>query len=95
MGVDVVGEGAGGSGPEVWKKLVFGVKGDDGERELLEGRGRRGGRGNNGDGGFDDSGREVLNWDIREWDAVDDFLKLEVDICILSFVGRGVLKLWA
>ena len=95
MGVDVIGEGAGGSSPEVWEKLVFGVKGDDGEGEFLEDGSGRGGRGDNGDGSFDNGRWEVLYWDICEWNAVDDFLELKVDVRVLGFVGGGVLKLWA
>ena len=38
MGVDVVGERTGGSGPEVREELVLGIKRDDREGELLEGR---------------------------------------------------------
>ena len=95
MGVDVVSEGAGRGGPEVGEELVFGVEGDDGEGEFLKNRSGRGGRGDDGNGGLDNGGREVLNWDVHEWDTVDDFLKLKVDVCVLRFVGGGVLKLWA
>ena len=95
MGVDVVGEGTGGSGPEVREELVLGIKRDDREGELLEDRGGQGGRGDNSDKGFNDGRWEILDWDIREWDAVNNFLKLEVDIGILCFVGGGVLKLRA
>ena len=45
--------------------------------------------------GFNDGRQEVLYWDIHKWDAVDDFLKLKVDVGILGFVGRGVLELQA
>ena len=95
VGVDVVGEGARRGGPEMWEELVLGVEGDDGKGELLEDGGRWGGRGDDGDGCFNDGGWEVLNRDIREWDAVDNFLELEVDVRVLCFVGGGVLKLWA
>ena len=44
---------------------------------------------------MDDGGREVLNWDIREWDAVNDVFKLKMDVGVLCFVGGGVLKLRA
>ena len=95
MWVDVVGKSAGRGGPEVGEELVLVVARDDREREFLEDRSRRGGRGNDCDGGFDDGGREILNRDIREWDAVNDFLELKVDVRVLNFVGGGVLKLRA
>ena len=44
---------------------------------------------------MDDGGREILNRDIREWDAVNDFLELKVDVGVLGFDGGGVLKLRA
>ena len=93
--VDVVGEGAGRGGPEVWEELVFSVEGDDREGELLKDRSRRGRRGDDGDGGFDNGGREVLNRDVREWDTLNDFLELKVDVRILCFVDWGVLELRA
>ena len=93
--VDVVGEGAGRGGPEMGKKLVFGVEGDDGEGEFLGDRSGRGRRRDDGDGGFNNGGWEVLYWDVRERDTVDDFLKLEMDVSVLGFVGRGVLELRA
>ena len=95
MRVDVVGEGIGRGGPEVGEEFVFGVEGDDGEREFLKGGGRWGRRGDDGDRCLDDGGREVLNRDIREWDAVNDFLELEVDVGVLGFDSGGVLKLRA
>ena len=95
VGVDVVGEGTGRSGPKVRKELVLGVERDDGKREFWEDGSGRGGRRDDSDGGFDDGGREILDGDVREWDAVDDFLKLKVDVRVLCFVGGGVLKLWA
>ena len=95
VGVNVVGEGARRGGPEVREKLVLGVEGDDREGEFLESRSGRGGRGDDSDGGLDDGGREVLNRDIREWDAVNDFLELKVDVGVLGFNRGGVLKLWA
>ena len=95
VGMDVVGEGTGRCGPKMREKLVLSVEGDNREGKFLKDRSGRSRRGDGGDGGFDDGGREILNWDIRKWDAVDDFLKLEVDVRILNFVGRGVLKLRA
>ena len=93
--VDVVGEGAGRGGPEVWEELVLGVEGDDRKGEFLEDGSGRSGRGDDGDGGFDNGGREVLDGDVREWNAVNDFLELKVDVRVLGFVGGGVLKLRA
>ena len=95
MGVDVVGEGARRGSPEMREELVLGVKRDDGEGELLEDGSRRGGRGDDGDGGFNDSGREVFNWDVCERDTVDNFFELEVDVGVLGFGGGGVLELRA
>ena len=95
MGVDVVGEGTGRGGPEVWEELVLDVEGDDREGELLEDRSGRGGRRDDSDRGFDDSGREVLNGDVCEWDVVDNFFKLKMDVRVLGFVGWGVLELRA
>ena len=93
--VDVVGEGARRGGPEVREKLVFGVAGDDREREFLEDRSGRGRRGNDGDGCFNDRRWEILDGDVRKGDTVDDFLELKVDVRVLGFVGGGVLKLRA
>ena len=95
VGVDVVGEGTRRGGPKVGEELVLGVERDDREGEFLTNRSGRGGRGDDGDGGFNDGGREVFNGDVREWDSVDNFLKLEVDVGVLSFVGGGVLELRA
>ena len=95
VGVDGVGEGAGRGGPEMREELVLGVWGNDREGELLEDGSGRGGRGDDGDGGFNDGGREVFDGDVREWDAVNNFFKLEVDVRVLGFVGGGVLKLRA
>ena len=93
--VDVIGEGAGRGGPEVREKFVLGVAGDDREGEFLKDRSGRGGRGDDGDGCFNDGGREVLDWDVRERDAVNNFLELKVDVGVLGFVGGGVLELRA
>ena len=95
VGVDVVGEGAGRGGPEVGEELVFGEERDDREGEFLKDRSGRGRRGNDGDGCFDNGWREVLDWDIRKGNAVDDFLKLEMDVSVLCFNGGGVLELRA
>ena len=77
------------------EELVLGVERDDRKGEFLEDGSGWGGRGDDGDRGFDDSGREVLNWDIREWDAVNNFFELEMDVRVLGFVGGGVLELRA
>ena len=61
----------------------------------MEDRSRWGGQGDDSNRGFNDGGQEVLNWDVREGDTVDDFFELKVDVCVLSFVGRGVLELRA
>ena len=95
VGVDIVGKGAGRCSPKVRKELVLSIEGDDREGELLEDGSGRGGRGNSGDRDFDNRGWEILNGDVCEWDAVNDFLELKVDICILGFIGGGVLKLRA
>ena len=95
VGVDIVGEGAERGSPEVWEELVLGMEGDDRKGELLEDRSGRGGRGDNGNGCFDDGRWEVLNWDVRKWDTVDDFFKLKVDVSVLCFVGGRVLELRA
>ena len=95
VGVDVVGEGAERGGPKMWEELVLGVEGDDREGEFLKDGSGRGGRGDDGDGSFNNGGGKVLDRDVREWNAVNDFLKLEVDVCVLSFVGGGVLELRA
>ena len=95
VGVDVIGKGAGRGGPEVWEELVLGVEGDNREGEFLENGSGQGGRGNKGDRGFNNGRGEVLDWDIREWDAVDDFLELKVDVSVLCFVRGRVLKLRA
>ena len=95
VGVNVVGEGAGKGGPEMWEELVFGVERDDGEGEFLEDRSGWGGRGDDSDGGFDNGGQEIFNRDVREWDTVDNFLELKMDVSVLGFVGGGVLELRA
>ena len=93
--VDVVSERARRGGPKVWEEFVLGVEGDDRKGEFLEDGSGQGGRGDDGDGCFDDSRWEVLYWDVRKWDTIDDFLELKVDVGVLGFNGRGVLKLWA
>ena len=95
MGVDIVGEGTGRCGPEVREKLVLSIKGNNREREFLTDRSGRGRRGNSSDGCFDDGEREILDWDVCEWDAVNNFLELKVDIGVLSLNSGGILKLWA
>ena len=93
MGVDVVGEGAGRGGPEVWEEFVLGVEGDDRKGELLGDGSGRGGRGDDGDRGFNDGGWEVFDWDVRERDTVNDFLELEVDPGLRWRGGTGAVGL--
>ena len=93
--VDIIGKGARQGSPEVWEELVLSIERDDREGEFLEDRGGRGRRGDSGDGGFDNGGWEILNRDVREWDAVDNFLELEMDVSVLCFVGGRVLELRA
>ena len=95
VGVDVVGEGAGRGGPEVGEELVLGVERDDRKGEFLEDGSGWGGRGDDGDGGFNDGGGKVLDGDVCEWDTINDFLELKVDVRVLGFVGGGVLELQA
>ena len=93
--VDVVGKGARGGDPEMWEELVLGVERDDRKGEFLEDGSGWGGRRDDGDRGFDNGGREVLNGDVREGNTIDNFLELEMDVSILCFVGGGVLELRA
>ena len=95
IGVNVIGEGTGRSSPEMGKELVFSVEGDDREGEFLKDRSGWGGQGDDSNGGFDHRRREVLNGNLCEWDAVDDFFELKVDVGVLSFVGGRVLELRA
>ena len=95
MRVDVVGKSARRGGPEVGEELVLGVERDDREGEFLKSRGGWGGRGDDGDGCFNDGRREVFDRDVREWNALDNFFELEVDVGVLCFDCGGVLKLWA
>ena len=89
MGVNIVGEGTGRGSPEMREEFVLGIERDNREGELLEDRSGQGRRGDDSNRGFNDSRQEVLNWDICEWDTVDDFLKLKVDVGVLGFVGGG------
>jgi hypothetical protein len=88
VGVAVVGDSAGWSGEEVWEELGFVEAGEreDGE----DGSGRAWG-GNTGNGGFCDGWREILNWDVGKWDALDNFFELAVGVLILVLSLRGVL----
>ena len=95
MGVNVVSKGAGRSSPEVREELVLSVERDDGEGEFLKDRGGWGRQWDDSNRGCDDSRQEVLYGDVCEWDMVDDFFELKVDVSVLSFVGSGVLKLQA
>ena len=95
VGVDVVSKGATWGGPEVREELVLGVERDDRKREFLKDRSEQGRRWDNSDGGLDNSGQEVFYRDVHEQDTVNNFLKLEVDVSVLGFVGGGILELWA
>ena len=55
---------------------MFSVEGDDREGEFLKNGSGRGRRGNNSNRGFNNGGREVFDWDVREWDMINDFLEL-------------------
>ena len=93
--VNVVGEGARRGNPKVGEELVLGVERDNREGEFLKNRSGWGGRRDDGNGGFNNGRREILDWDIHERDTVDNFLELKMDIRVLGFVGGGVLELWA
>ena len=95
MRVDVVGKGARRGGPQMREEFVLGVEGDDREGEFLEDRSGWGGRGDDGDGGFDNGRREILDGDVRKGDTFDNFFELEVDVGVLCFIGSGVLELRA
>jgi hypothetical protein len=90
----VVGDGGGTrrGGEEVREE--FGFRGDE-KGKVWENRSGRGGGGDDGDGGFNDGQREILDGDVGEGNLFDDFLGLEVDVRILVFGGWGVLKLEA
>jgi hypothetical protein len=92
VGVAVIGDGARRGGEEVWEELGFVEvrEREDGE----DGSGWTWG-GDTGDGGFCDGRREVLDWDVGKWDALNDFFELAVGILVLVLIGRGVLKLRA
>jgi hypothetical protein len=67
----------------------------DGEWEVEEDRSGWGRRGNDGNGGFNDGWRKVLDGDIGEGDSLDNFFKLKMDVCVLMLGDQGVLKLGA
>jgi hypothetical protein len=67
----------------------------DGEQEVGEDESGQGGGGNDSNRGFSNGQWEVLNRDVGKQDALDNFLKLVVDIGILVFGGQGILKLRA
>jgi hypothetical protein len=90
----VVGDGSGtrrGS-KEMGEELGFW---GDGERKVWEDRSGWGGGGDNGNGSFNNGQQEVFYGDVSEGNSLNDFLKLEVDVGILLFDSRGVLKLRA
>jgi hypothetical protein len=73
--VGVVGDGGGTrwGDEEVREELSF--RGDR-EWEVRENRSRQGGRGDDGDGGFNDGRREIFDGNVGEGDSFDNFLKL-------------------
>jgi hypothetical protein len=84
--------GAGWGGKEVGEE--FGFWGNR-KWEERENRSGWGGGGDNGDEGFNNGWQEVFYRDVGKWDALNNFLKLKVDIGVLVFRGQGVLKLRA
>jgi hypothetical protein len=86
------GGGTGRGDEEVREELGFRC---DGERKIGEDRSGRGRGGDDSDGGFNDGRREVLEGDVGEGNSFNNFFKLEVDVGVLVFGGRGVLKLRA
>jgi hypothetical protein len=92
MGMAVVGGGAGRGGKEVWEEFGFVEAGEreDGE----DGSGWTWG-GDTGDRGFGDGRWEVLDWDVSERDALDDFFELAVGVLVLVLGLARVLKLRA
>jgi hypothetical protein len=86
------GGGTGQGGKEVGEELSFW---GDGKRKVREDGSGRGRGGDDSDGGFNDRRWEILDRDVCERDPLDDFFKLVVDVCVLVFDGRGVLKLRA
>jgi hypothetical protein len=67
------GGGIGWGGEEVREELGFR---SDREWEVRENGSGWGRRGNNGDGGFNDGRREVLDGDVGEGDSFNNFFKL-------------------
>jgi hypothetical protein len=67
----------------------------DGERKVGEDGSGWGGGGDDSDGSFNDGWREILEGDVGEGDSFDNFFELEMDVGVLMFGGRGVLKLRA
>ena len=91
--VNVVGKGARRGNPEVGEELVLGVERDYGEREFLKDRSRRGGRWDNGNRGFDDGRREVLDWDCHRHEMCSNKLTLGGDLCLLSRAHGAAVNL--
>jgi hypothetical protein len=79
-------------GKEVGEELGF--RGDR-EWEVGENGSRWGRGGDDSDGCFSDRWWEVFDEDVGERDMLDDFFELKVDVGILVFRGRGILKLRA
>jgi hypothetical protein len=92
--VRVVGNGgsAGRGSEEMREELGFW---GNREWEVGEDRSGWGGGSDDGDRGFNDGQREILEGDVGEGDSFDNFFELEVDVGVLMFRGQGVLKLGA
>jgi hypothetical protein len=90
----VVGDSGGTrrGGEEVREELSF--RGDR-ERKIGKDGSWWGGRGNGGNGSFDDGRREIFNGDVGEGNSLDNFFELEMDVLVLMLGGRGILKLRA
>ena len=85
----MVGGGVGWGSKKVGEKFGFW---EDGKREDVTGRSRWGKRWDGSDRGDNDGWQEVLDWDVSKQDALDNLLKLLVDVGILWF-RVGVLEL--
>jgi hypothetical protein len=77
--------------------VIVDTLGSWGDREWEVGKDRSGWSrgGDDGDGGFSDRWQEVFNGDISKGDSFDNFFELVVDVSVLLFGDRRVLKLGA
>ena len=85
----VIGNGAWWGSEEIGEEVSFW---EDWETKGAARRSRWGWGWDDSNGGNNNGRREVLNRDVGKQDALDDFFKLLVDVCILGF-GIRVLKL--